>query len=108
MGCQIVEKLAQSAQEVGTEVGTIRTQRDDQIGCDCVSPFRRQRSPAPIGAGERDAISAPDVQDSDDLEGLAMQRVERVGDSKNLRGRCPTTCNPRHSPTAASSRRTGT
>ena len=100
MGCKIVEKLAQAAQEIGAEVGTVCAQRDDQLGRDCVGPFRRQRSPAPFGAGERDAISAPDVQDGDDLEGLAMQRVERVGNSKNLRGRCLTTCNPRHSPTA--------
>jgi len=97
-GCKIVEKLAQAAQEIGTEVRTVSAQRDDQFRSDCVGPFRWQRSPAPIGTGERDAISAPDAQDGDDLEGLAMQRVERVGNSKNLRGRRLTMCNPRHSP----------
>ena len=41
MGCKIVEKLAQAAQEIGTEVGTVRAQRDDQLGRNCVGPFRR-------------------------------------------------------------------
>ena len=97
-----VRQLLESALVPGLARG------DYEVGLDNVSPFDRKCAQPPFGACVQHAVSAPVVANGKQIERLAAQRMEWMGDGENLRAVLVTICNARSTPKARSSGRSAT
>ena len=94
----LVDQAPQLPQQVGTEEGSPRANRDHRIGRVDVGPFNQQRAQPPFCVHIGHAVLAPVVPYDEDFEALAPQWMERVGDRENLYATITTVCSARFSP----------
>ena len=99
----LVDLLAQLAQQVGTEEGTPRTDRDHRIGPLNIGPLDWQCAQPSFCIEIRHAVTTPVVAHGNRFEGLSPQRMKSVRDSENLCSTIATVCNARLSIKAKSS-----
>lgn len=87
-----VDDPDEGAQVVDPEAGSPGSEDEEGVRALDIGPARRQRAhPHLAGHPEEDPVLTPRVGVPDELELLAEQRVERVGDTESLRKR-PTAC----------------
>ena len=107
-GRLLVDRPAQLEQQVGTEEGTPRTNRDHRIGPLNIGPFNWQCAQPSFCVQIRHAVTTPVVAHGNRFEGLSPQRMKRVRDGENLCSAIATVCNTRFSIKGKSSAAWGT
>jgi hypothetical protein len=87
---------------ISPEKGAAGADSDYEVRLKNIRPLDGQRAEPPAGTGIRHAVSAPVVANGKQIERLAAQRMEWMGDGENLRAVLVTICNARSTPKARS------
>jgi hypothetical protein len=89
------------AQPIDPKEGAAGADCDYKVRLHNIGPLDRQRAQPPLRACIGHAVAAPVVAHRQQIEALPSQRMERMGDRKDLRAMFVTICNARFTPRGA-------